>query len=323
MGRVARPAIRAALADPAFEVTLLTDGAAASLHGEFPNARVARVRTIARAGRYDVVWFPFNGMPRRSAAPAVVTVHDTFAFAYPHPGRIARFREQAPIRRAAREATRLIAVSHYTRDALAATLRPNAPIDVVRSAPDPYFTRGDDAPLPPPLESIRFALVVGARETRKNVRLALDACATLRAPHEALVIVGTLDARERERARRRNRPAGEITPSDAMLRALYRRARVVLVPSLAEGFGLVAVEAMACGAPVYAASGSALEEACDGAATVLDPHDVDAWSTAIRSIFDDDELAASLRARASARFDGPDRTTHARRVLDIVRDVAR
>jgi len=115
----------------------------------------------------------------------------------------------------------------------------------------------------------------------------------------------------------------EVAASDELLRALYRNASAVLVPSLAEGFGLVAVEAMACGAPVVAADAAALPEATEGLALLLDPCDVGAWAQAIRELFDDEGLASGLRARAAARFAFSDRSGSARRTLAILRELAR
>jgi hypothetical protein len=64
LGRIVRPVVTAACADPRFAVTLLADGAAdvRALRAAFPAAAVAPSRTARRVGRYDAVWFPFNGM---------------------------------------------------------------------------------------------------------------------------------------------------------------------------------------------------------------------------------------------------------------------
>ncbi len=325
MGRVVRATLRCARADPACHVTLLArDADARALRAEFLDVDIEAPASAKQHGRYDVVWYPFNGMRFRSAAPALVTMHDAFAFTEPHPKRIARLREQAPIRRAAREAVRVMAVSAWTRHELARELHlVEDSIAVVHSAPDQYFFPGSGDLLPAPLDARRFVLVVGVREARKNARLAIDACAlALRAPSETLVVVGELGQADRERARRAGVPAGEIAANDVTLRALYRNAAVVLVPSLAEGFGLVALEALACGAPVLASNRSALPEATAGAAELLDPADAAAWATAIRSLLDDPLRAAMLGARGAAHFAGADRSAGARGTLALLRETA-
>lgn len=327
MGRIARAVLAAASAAPDFEVTLLADrrdDVAALRHEVWVHA-VRPAATARRRGEYDVVWFPFNGMRFAAAAPSLVTMHDAFAFTEPHVERIARFREQRPIRRAARDATRILTDSAWSRAEIVRELGV-APerIAVVHPSPDRFWFPAHDERLPKPLTGQRYALVVGVREARKNARLALEACvAALQGPGESLVIVGELQPATRQYARTLGLRAGEIAAGDDALRALYRNARVVLVPSFAEGFGLVAIEAMACGAAVIASNASALPEATDGAALLLDPRDTAGWAHAIRRLFDDDAALAALRARGATRFAAADRDASQRRVLALLRELAR
>ncbi len=326
MGRLARPVLRAACHDDRFQVTLLADKTSdlRALRAEFSGVALRSTGSARRPGRYDAVWFPFNGMRYSVAAPALVAINDAFAFTEPHRERIARMREQSPIRRAAREASRIVTISQWSRSEIARELGlPLERIEVIAPAPDPYWFPGSGDVLPEPLERSRFALVVGAGETRKNVRLAIEACArAFERTDEVLAIVGRLNDDDRAFARARGVRAGEIAASDPMLRALYRRASVVLVPSFAEGFGLVAVEALACGAPVLAADTSALPEATGGAATLLDPTDSAAWSRAIRTLFDDEFAAAAARVRAREYVASLDRSAPVRRTLSLLDDAA-
>ena len=319
--------LRAAREQPRFAVTLLADAPrdVRALRDEFAAFEVRSRASARRPGTYDVAYFPFNGMRFSVAAPALVAIADAFAFTEPHRETIARFREQAPVRRAARAAARVVTISHWSRLEIARELAvPLERIDVVAPAPDPFWFPASDDVLPVALAGTRFALVVGAREARKNVRLAIEAAArALHGEREWLVVVGTLGDADRAFARSRGVRAGEIVASDALLRGLYRQAAVVLVPSLAEGFGLVAVEAIACGAPVLAANAAALPEATGGAARLLDPHDADAWAAAIRELFDDAACATALRTRAAARFDSTDRDEPSRRMLALLERVAR
>jgi D-inositol-3-phosphate glycosyltransferase len=89
---------------------------------------------------------------------------------------------------------------------------------------------------------------------------------------------------------------------DEQLRRLYRTAAVVAVPSLAEGFGLVAAEAQACGAAVIAANTGALPEAVGNAGRLIDPHDCAGWRDALRELVGNPELRAGYGARAAARW---------------------
>ncbi len=87
----------------------------------------------------------------------------------------------------------------------------------------------------------------------------------------------------------------------AMLASLVRGARAVLFPSLYEGFGLPALEAMQLGAPVLASTGGALPEVAGEAALLIDPFDVDAIRKAIRALEADEGLRDELTQRGLAR----------------------
>ncbi len=324
MGRLVRGAVRVFARDPGLRLTLLAARRSArTLADEFPGIAVQPAATARRAGRYDAVWFPFNGMRFVPAAPAVVTMHDAFAFTQPHPERIARFREQAPMRRAARRAARIAVDSQWTYAEVVRELRPARcePV-VIAPVPDAFFFPAPDDSPPPPLDALPFVLLVGVREPRKNASMALAACARALRGAETLVIVGQLSPHDRELAQRSGLRCGEIAASDGVLRALYRNAALVLVPSLAEGFGLIAVEALACGVPVLASSTTALPQATGSAALLLDPHDAALWARKIRMLLDEPERAAQLRARARAQFARSDREAFARATLALLRESA-
>jgi glycosyltransferase involved in cell wall biosynthesis len=90
----------------------------------------------------------------------------------------------------------------------------------------------------------------------------------------------------------------EASPDDRTLVSLYQRALVLLVPSRNEGFGLPALEAMACGCPVLAARAGALPEVCGEAAVLLDPDVPDAWRKAV--------LASTPSLAVASRLSTPD-----------------
>ena len=93
--------------------------------------------------------------------------------------------------------------------------------------------------------------------------------------------------------------------ADADLVPLYASAAVCAYPSLYEGFGLPALEAMACGTPRWSRSnGSALDETAGDAALKVDPLDPDAIAEALRRVLEDGALADDLRARGMAHAAG-------------------
>lgn len=107
-------------------------------------------------------------------------------------------------------------------------------------------------------------------------------------------------------------------PAD-QLRAVYQAADLLAVPSFSESFGLVAIEAQACGTPVVAAAVGGLPTAvADGQSGILvDGHDPRDWASAIARLLDDEALRTALAqgARPHAEEFSWDRTTDA--MLDV------
>ena len=97
------------------------------------------------------------------------------------------------------------------------------------------------------------------------------------------------------------RLVGYVPREDLAL--LYRGAELFVTASLYEGFGLPALEAMACGTPVVAARAGALPEVVGDAGRLVDPEDAEAIAAAITELLDDEigrtELAARGRRQAS------------------------
>ena len=88
----------------------------------------------------------------------------------------------------------------------------------------------------------------------------------------------------------------------AELGAIFRDSDVVCVPSVCEeAFGMVVLEALACGAAVVASARGGLPEAGGDAATYVDPTDEQAFATAVARLANDQEHLAEMRRRAAAR----------------------
>lgn len=253
-----------------------------------------------------------------SGIRSVVTVHDLIFMRHPeyyNPVDVAIYKWK--FHRMCREADRIIAISECTkRDIVALGHYPEDRIDVIYQGVDDRFA--DDVPgetlrevsrryaLPP-----RYVLFVGTIEERKNAALIVEALA--RQPEEVdAVIVGrrTPYADRVERTARRLGVARRVHllsgVPDADMAALYRGATVFAYPSRYEGFGIPVVEAIRCGLPVVAATGSCLEEAGGPGALYVHPDDAGAMAAALSRLFSDAAARQTMVKRGQdyvRRFD--------------------
>ncbi len=272
-----------------------------------------------RGMRADAVWFPWNGMRFDPHAPSIVTIHDPFAFTYPHKNLVARIREQTPIRRALRKAGAIATNSRWTAAELQRLFQtPAQRVTVVPHAIEPFWHSVA------PESASPYVLLVAAPEARKNVRLLCEAFdAALAGEGVELIVAGELRPADERAFKAMRAKHKQVAASDTALRALYSGALAVAVPSLAEGYGITAIEAMACGAPVVAANAGALPETCAGAALLAAPADRDAWRDALRRIRNDDALRVRLKAAGLERAAQADPLGPARAMLRIAHGLVR
>jgi glycosyltransferase involved in cell wall biosynthesis len=148
-----------------------------------------------------------------------------------------------------------------------------------------------------------YFLAVGLLHPRKNLVRMIEAFERFRneTPSEAkLVLAGPGLFRTEEIFRTWNRIGHKRdvlflgTVPEERLAGLYGGARAFLLVSTFEGFGIPALEAMACGVPVIASNRTSLPEICGDAAVLVDPYSVEAIAGAMKAVFFDDSLRGDL-----------------------------
>jgi glycosyltransferase involved in cell wall biosynthesis len=251
----------------------------------------------------------------------VVGLHDTIPRELPElvlPDRRARALWRLKERDAVRRAARLFTVSAASRAALAKAFGlPPERLAVVPEAPDPVFTdvAGAEPPLPVGPAEPFVLCAAGGISPHKNVETLLEAYARLNHGAPRLVVVGALadetyaSSASSVTARAARLGLGDrvVFPGyvpDEVLAALYRRATVVVNPSRAEGFGLTAVEAAACGAPLLLSDLPAHRETLGRAALLFDPLDAGELASRLGELLADEALRARVARRCAEAVSG-------------------
>ena len=273
---------------------------------------VELARLIKSAGA-AVLYVPFPPFtPLIRPCPIVVTLHDCMQEG-----------EAAYAGGWHRQAGLKVATSVVLRCAAAITAPSSASLDDIRqrypSAPYPALVpNGVDIGQFAPATAAEIAaardlyelpdhyiLTVGAQRPHKNHEVLVRSLSALPA-HVSLVIVGYPDPIFPQQLRELIAELGlqervRLVPdvADRWLPAVYSAASVFALPSLAEGFGIPVLEAMACGVPVVASDIPALAEVTRGAALLVAPRDLPGWTTVLGSVLADNALSERL-SRAGA-----------------------
>ena len=318
MGRIVRNTLQSLVRTGETGVVLVArDAAKARALSDRYGLPAVAVREVRAAG-FDAVWYPWNGMRFEPHAPAIVTINDPFAFTYPHSNPIARWREQAPVRRAIRKADRIFTISEWGAAELTRLFGVGRERLAVAPPPLDDFWKPVVTPSRSP-----YVLFVAGPDRRKNAAMLFSSFDAEfgAASSPALVVAGTLSDEDEKAFASMRAPRERVQPDDETLRELYSGALAVAVPSLAEGYGMPVVEAMACGAPVVSSDATALPEACGDAALLVPPRDADAWRAALRRISEDDALRQTLRREGLRRVQRIDPEGCARALLASARQL--
>ena len=212
-----------------------------------------------------------------------------------------------------KRAATFLAISEFTRqEGLAHLDAPPNRIVNVATAIEPCFCpqRIDDATAAQLRQKFGltrpFILNTGGADERKNLPRLIQAYAALPAPLHAghqLLLAGKMPEGNIAEFKHLAKSAG-LKPdelcftgyvTDEELIQLYNLCQLFVFPSWHEGFGLPALEAMACGAPVIGANTSSLPEVIDLAAALFDPRDVNSIATKMSQALKDEAFRATLR----------------------------
>jgi glycosyltransferase involved in cell wall biosynthesis len=255
---------------------------------------------LARGAGADVIHHPLPAIARAPGLAQVATVHDLSFERLPECfDRAFRLVARRTHRSAALTAHAVICVSQTT----AADVRSLWSVPGERIVVAPHGPGQEPAPASATAQGARpYFLYVGDDEPRKNLGCLLEAYASYRGsasdPIE-LVFAGSVSPRAAAPGVRIERH-----PDRRRLSELYGAAAALVHPSLYEGFGLTALEAMSAGTPVIAARSPGLTEVCGDAALYADPRASSSFAARMAEIASTPELRRDLSERGRVRAAG-------------------
>ncbi len=288
---------------------------------------------LLRKLRPEVYHCPFYAAPALSGGPMVFTVHDLIHLRFPgQHGLKHRLFYKLVVGPAARRARALFTVSRHSKNDLVRLLKvPESKVVVTPNGVGPAFAPLAEPERPAAARALglpeRYLLGVGNEKPHKNLgalikahrRLAELAPEGIKVP--PLVLVGV---------RPGFAPGAEPGPGlifkealgDEDLARAYAAAAAVAVPSLYEGFGLPALEALACGAPLVASDAASLPEVVGEAGLLCAPRPED-LARALLRVLAEPGLAEDLRRAGPAQAAGFTWARTARTTLEVYDQVAR
>lgn len=248
------------------------------------------VGRAAKRARADLLHVPHYVVPLADM-PVVSTIHDLIHLRAVHRNPLKPLYARAMLRRAVGRSARVLTVSEAVRDDLVTTLGcERSKIVVTPNGIDDVFRAEAPSPV-----SERYFLYAGNDKPHKNVDRLVAAFDAVRreAPDLSLVLAGGVF--ERHHAHAGVMAAGFVSTRE--LAALYRGAIALVQPSLDEGFGLTAAEAMASGTAVITSNAAALIEVTGDAALHADATSANEIARAMMRVIGDASLRETL-ARA-------------------------
>lgn len=249
----------------------------------------------------DLMHFTYFSYPVFYKRPFVITIHDLIldhfptgvASSRPKPiFKLKHFGYKKITSQAIKNAKKIIVPSNATKDEI--TKHYNATtekIEVIYEGFDQSITKGKGTNL----ISNNYILYVGNAYPHKNLQILLEAFSKIRKDQKIdLVCIGRNDFFYKRI--KNNQPGVHFLHDidDYSLFDYYKGARLFVMPSLMEGFGLPVLEAMSLSCPVVCSNTPALKEICQNAAVYFDPKDPNDLKEKIEKVLSDKELLESL-----------------------------
>lgn len=284
----------------------------------------------------DLLHSPDFIPPFRRNCLSVITVHDLAFLLFPGFMTRESANYYGQIDMAVRNTDHIIAVSQSTADDIQRLLGVSeSRISVIYEAADPLFRPVEN---PEAIAAVRarygvpeeFVMFVGTIEPRKNLPTLFEAFRLLRDRYSSsakLVVVGklgwlvdeSLTAVDRLGLREDVLFVQQVPPEDLL--HLYNSARALVMPSFYEGFGLPALEAMACGTPVIVSNVSSLPEVVGDAGILISPENPESIAVALWRVLSDARLRDEMRAKGLSRAACFSWEKAAQQTLDVYHEV--
>ena len=308
-------------------------------------------RAVHRQGQdLDLLYFPsvYTYFPPKGRTKTVVTIHDTTAERFPKlifPSLRSRLAWNIKVRWAVRRASLITTVSEASKTNIMEEF--GVPAQMVKVVPDAVGS--EFSPVDDRSQATRllrkfgmngdepFILYVGGISPHKNLATLVRAYASLiqgtGAQSAKLMVVGDfqgdvfyssypklLETIQLLGLSEKVIFTGYVTDPDLV--HLYNSARVLVMPSFDEGFGLPAVEAMACGTPVVGSRAGALPEVIGDAGLLFDPYQPEELKVCLQRLLENQDLRQELGLKGIRRAGGFTWERSARAALAAFKDLA-
>lgn len=291
----------------------------------------------------DLVHFTLTGQqPLMYFGRQLTFTHDLTMYEYARAGRLPQWLHalrvigyRLLVWSAHRKAANILVPTEYVSKGIAKMhLFTKRKIVVTPESADPPVTQEPAMPvalatfhLPP--STFQYLLYVGSAFPHKNLKRLIKAFEALKPelPELKLIFVGKLEyhARELQKTSESSRFGADILftgfVSEPELKWLYQHARAYVFPSLSEGFGLPALEAMAHGCPVVSSSTTCLPEVYGNAALYFDPQDIEGMADEIKKVLSSESLRQELVKKGYEQTQKYSWQRMARQTVDIYQEL--